>query len=86
MTNSCGEDDDDEVVYKIECRDCNKFYVAQKRNKNTGLFNIATHSENKNVEINHPKTREINDSHKFPQIQNVKFIKSLSKSHKINVW
>ena len=62
-------------IYKIECPDCNKFYVGQTKKKLRDRFVQHRNAYLKpNIYKSNLATHCLNNNHQFPNIENIKLI------------
>ena len=73
-------------IYKIECTDCNKFYVGQTKKQLKKRYSQHAYKKS-NIYKSNLATHAVNTGHEFPNIHNVTLIKhSPSKGTIMNIW
>jgi len=74
-------------VYKIQCPQCNKFYVGQTKKPLLERFLQHKNAYAKpDIYKSNLATHALTNKHIFPDIENIKLIKSIPKGQKMNIW
>lgn len=74
-------------IYKIECTECNKYYIGQTKKKLKNRYAQHLNAFKKpHIYKSNLATHAINNNHNFPPINNMTLIKTMNKSNKMNIW
>ncbi len=87
ITDKNTEEHNKNGVYKIECPDCNKFYIGQTKKRLKDRFTQHFNAFKKPmIYKSNLATHSINNNHTFPNIKHMSLIKNIHKGTKMNIW